>query len=479
MRAVGGFRVGRALLTAALLLVTNGARAGPGIDWLTFAGNMQRTGYNAAESVLSPAAVPGLRLRWATDLAGPILTQPTLVRDVETASGRQDLVFAATLYGTVFALDAATGAVVWQVQLGVVQTRCRQFSASDEQVGVIATPTIDPAHRRLLIVDGLGQLHALDIGSGAEAAGYPIGIIDPANQPPLTLVYGSPTLSGQVLYVATSSSCDMPSAHGEIVEIELRALRVERRWFATPRQSQGGGGIWGPGGVSLETDGSALYAATGNAFYRPQNSGYAEHVVQLAPDLRVLAADAPALNGRNDRDFGATPLLFQPPGCPPLLAAMNKSGQLFLYQRAQIGDGPVQQLQIAQSTDAGDFIGIPAYDPATNALYLGSPSDQPPYHHGLLALAVGDDCQLSLLWNRRLGLNTTQFNPMIPPTVADGVVWYADGAASVLEAFDAADGRLLWRSGDRIAGGIFAAPTVVNGRVFVAAFDHKLYAFGL
>lgn len=463
---------------AGLLAAAPCLPAHSGTDWTTFAGNMQRQGFDASESVLTRATVPQLTEHWRQDLNGPILTQPTVVRNVPTAAGGQDLVFAANMYGAVFGLNANTGAIVWKTRLGQTASGCEDFAASGGRIGVIETPTIDLPRLRLLVVDGAGRLHALRLGSGAEASRFPIQLIDPANRG-LSFVYGSPALHGGTLYVATSSACDTGPMQGQIIEVDLGGPQVVGRWFTTGEGGPSGGGVWGYGGVSLEPDGSALYAATGNAFENPQNFGYAEHVVKLDSALNVLAADGPSPRGSDD-DFGATPLLFHPTGCPPLLAVMQKSGELFLYDRTQIGNGPTQTLQIAQGSDNGNFIGIPAYDPGTNAIYLGSPSDQPPYHHGLVALAVGPHCRLSLLWNRRPGLDNVKFNnPMIPPTIAHGVVWYATGDGSRLAAFAAKDGARLWGSGRIIGGGIFTSPTVANGQVFVAAFDHILYAFGL
>ncbi len=63
------------------------------------------------------------------------------------------------------------------------------------------------------------------------------------------------------------------------------------------------------------------------------------------------------------------------------------------------------------------------------------------------------------------------------PSVAGGVV-YANGG-NTLYALDALTGGILWNSGSTINDSIVAEPTVVNGRVYVAAWDGKLYAFGL
>jgi outer membrane protein assembly factor BamB len=64
------------------------------------------------------------------------------------------------------------------------------------------------------------------------------------------------------------------------------------------------------------------------------------------------------------------------------------------------------------------------------------------------------------------------------------VVYYVSGVASEVVAVDARSGQLLWSTNqlpdaDRVTGGIFASPTVVNGQLFVAGFDHKIHAYGL
>ena len=68
------------------------------------------------------------------------------------------------------------------------------------------------------------------------------------------------------------------------------------------------------------------------------------------------------------------------------------------------------------------------------------------------------------------------------PSVAGGVVYYGDGHGARLFAFDAATGRKLWNSGATLHGPVFAAPTITNGRLYVAAWNGtsgELVAFGI
>jgi hypothetical protein len=193
----------------------------------------------------------------------------------------------------------------------------------------------------------------------------------------------------------------------------------------------------------------------------------------LSRGLKVKAANYPGVTGV-DSDFGATPLLYEPAGCPPQLVAVNKDGELFVYDRGSIGNGPRQRLRIAEG---GQLQGIPAYWPEKRMMYVVNPSDSPSgkYRHGLLAFEVRNDCKLELVWQDAVGVNRSIGSP---PTVANGVVYFAVGFAKKVFAFDALTGRELWNSGSAIQGSIYTQPVVVNGQLYAGSWNHFPYAFG-
>ena len=160
-----------------------------------------------------------------------------------------------------------------------------------------------------------------------------------------------------------------------------------------------------------------------------------------------------------------------------MVAAKNKTGVLVTYERGNVSAGPLQRLQVAAVT-GWQFNGIPAWSDTTHMLYIGNSSDSNngDPKHGMVAYSVDQDCQLTLAWQNTIGPTNISVSP---PTIAGGVVYYGDGPSDRLIAFDATTGRLLWSSGNIIKGDIYGAPTVVNGKVFVGSWDHKLYAFGL
>src|SRR5580698_4227649 len=74
-------------------------------NWPTFAGSAQRLGYDADETVLTPSAVPDLKVHWSINLAGKSDTQVLFIQQVATAkNGTHDEVFQTTIAGKVAAL---------------------------------------------------------------------------------------------------------------------------------------------------------------------------------------------------------------------------------------------------------------------------------------------------------------------------------------------------------------------------------------
>jgi outer membrane protein assembly factor BamB len=447
----------------------------PGVatEWLTFGGNVQRWGYNGAESALTPATVPNLRRLWTAHLGGAITSTVVMVSHVQVVGRWVDLLVLGSGDGGVYGVDASTGAVVWRRHLGTVATRCPFMPG--ERFGVSGTPAIDRATGRVYVVSGKGRLYALDLFTGAVVSGWPVRITP---HPDREQIFGAVTLWQDRVYLGVASNaCDFPPFHGRVVAVDARNPRVIGTWYSIGRSGPSGGGIWGPAGVAVDPADGAVYTATGNALAESQHSGYAENVVRLTPSLEVSAANYPGSLEGLDVDFGTTPLLYDVPGCPPMLAAENKSGVLLVYRRDAIGNGPVQRLQVA-TPEQGKLLGIPAFSPATKMLYVASPadSDRAEYRHGLVALRVGTDCRLALAWQATVGPNFTADSP---PTVAGNVVYFSPSFSNRVFAFDATTGDMLWDSGHAIRSPVTAAPTVLNGRLYVGSWGGRLFAFGL
>jgi hypothetical protein len=192
-------------------------------------------------------------------------------------------------------------------------------------------------------------------------------------------------------------------------------------------------------------------------------------------------------------DFGATPILYQPPGCPLLAAAVNKDGHIHLLTADDLStrnsetlahNPPLQSLALNNAYDgpgAGGITGVPAYWPSGNMLYVtdGGPgiTDSSGKHINAgvvgLTIAPAPSCNLQVTWSVD-GTNvlTADNQPPSSPTVANGVVFVGSGLNGSIHAYDGISGSELWNSGTAImAGATFAAPMVAKGVLYTASWD--------
>jgi outer membrane protein assembly factor BamB len=457
-------------------------------SWNTFGFDLQRTGYNPGETVVGPGNVGSLQQVWSFNVGSGTVHEPVYAGGVNVNGTSTNILYAGSLWGaTMYAINAATGAVVWQDAVPSQTYNCGGTSSSQFSIG--ETPAIDRAKKLLYFADGHNQVHAVDLASGKEATGWPITIAD--YTPDQNFMHGGLTYNpaNGMLYAVTGSTCDISPWYGRVVAIDTSIPGVAGTFFTmsgTSTQGASGGGIWGPGGASIDTANN-VYVLTGNADTTngaPQNATYAEQVVELSPTLGTVIANnyptnIPTGPGFDDFDFGATPLLFQPSGCPPLVAGVNKSGMFELWDVSTIGSGPVQYVPMSIESDEGSFRGVPAYDPATGYVYVGMPATMGNYKPGLAAFSMASNCTLNTTpaWSASFGPSATADiqQPRSPISIANGVVYVSNYTGDTEYAFNASSGAQLWSFTLSSWGNV--GTVIVNGMVYVGAADGTITAW--
>ena len=122
------------VLLRALSLVAVPCLMSPAIaaDWLQFGYDAAHTGYNPAETTITPANVAQLETIYSVDIPSSVDSAPVYLSNVETPQGTKNLLFALSENGRLMAIDAATGSEVWHAT-----TTGRQPTT--------ASPAIDPS----------------------------------------------------------------------------------------------------------------------------------------------------------------------------------------------------------------------------------------------------------------------------------------------------------------------------------------------
>ena len=329
--------------------------------WTSYANDNQLRNSASSESLTrSPS------LGWPRPGRRSSTAPSTPPRSHSSVAGRQ-LLFVATEAGSVYALDAATGEAVWKRDLGTVTT------ADCGTWGITSTGAIDPTRGAAL----------RDRRDGKPARARPLDRARSrrairsrsSTRPHYEYVWGGLRIAGGRVYVPIASYCDVGAPDGLFPEGSLKSLPLDRATGATVWDPVPGpqnlGGIWGWGGISVDPRDGSIFTAVGNSHVHSDacdcfvdDAGYGDNVVHLTADLSsVIDAENPAIPGTGDYDFGAAPVLFQPEGCPPLAAANNKNGTLYVWNRTSLAAGPVAEIPISDGRAA--FVGTPAWSAAT------------------------------------------------------------------------------------------------------------------
>src|SRR5450432_2102757 len=92
--------------------------AAASVDWPMYGFNLQRTGENPYESILTPATVAGLHELWNFDLGAVTIMQPVMAVGVIVNGSSKDLVYMGAEHGDLYAIDVTSGEMVWHQNLG-------------------------------------------------------------------------------------------------------------------------------------------------------------------------------------------------------------------------------------------------------------------------------------------------------------------------------------------------------------------------
>jgi len=340
-----------------------------------------RTGWNQSETVLTPNAVrsASFGLLASVPLDEQVDAQPLLVTGQKIAGGQHDVVYVATENDTLYALDAASGAILLQTSLGTpvpisaLPGQCGNNSAS---VGINGTPVIDSAAGILYVIAytytnkrPIYYLHALKIDTLTDSV--PAVVISASAKLANNTTYkfnpaanrqraGLLLANGNV-YAGFASFCDInanlsrgwvlgwqagsltPLAANELTD--KSALDQDRFYLSS---------VWMSGsGIAASASGD-LYFVTGNS--DPSGNAYSstnnisESVVQMSSDLSsvksiftpVGANYGHVVLDQEDLDFASGGVLLLPPqngAASNLAAAVGKVGIMYLLNADSLRNG--------------------------------------------------------------------------------------------------------------------------------------------
>jgi hypothetical protein len=409
---------------AAVALATP-ARA---VDVLTYHNDNLRSGWNAAETSLTPATVGSSAFKRVFDakLDFISLTQPLVATAEKTSRGMHDLMIVGTEKGSLYAFDAHDGRPVWHVSLipSGAQPVGQSFTGCPNQplIGELSTPVIDRALDTVYAVSGdlegasgyqhiHYRLHAIALGTGADRMA-PVEMAASVKGADGTIVFNADVQSQRSalveangnIYVVFGSTCDYNGNlyHGWIFTYKNASLAPVGVFNTTGAPDSGGnyqGGIWMSGnGMAVAPNGD-LMLVSGNGMFN-KRTAWGNSALRLTPNgTRVLdyfTPDTLKTDNQGDADFGSGGLMLLPDlaNRPSIAFGQGKDGILTMMDRDNLG---------------GYTPGGP--DHALYELNLGSTWSSPAYFataHDEYVLTTGGPLYLVHVQRSPAKLNTVQ-----------------------------------------------------------------------
>jgi outer membrane protein assembly factor BamB len=374
-------------------------------------------------------------------------------------------VYVATENDTVYALNAANGAVAWSTHLGTpVPSSALPCGDITPNVGITGTPVIDPARGEIFVVaDEMvngAPAHVLTGLATATGSTEMTQDVDPAGANTAALLQrtGLTLDDGRVVFGMAGNFGDCSSYKGRVFAApetggKPRIFTVD----AAAGESQGG--VW-MGGAAPVVDGSGdVWVATGNGSVYSYSHAYddSDSVLELSPTMRLLQYFAPsnwATNNSLDLDMSTAPVLL-PDG---QVILTGKSRIVYLLDGARLGGIGHQQASLgsacSQDIDGGiALVGMTVYLPCEAGVIAVRATRSPP--------------ALRMLWSSGTGGG--------PPIVAAGLVWTI-GRSGLLYGLDPATGKIRQQASIGAVANHFPTPSVADG-LMLAPAAHDVVAF--
>jgi hypothetical protein len=369
-RLLGALSAAVAMLVAAAVLF-GPATPAPADVTTNNQGNL-RTGWYSNQPGLSPSAVSSASFHplFTAVVDGQVYAQPLV------SSGT---LIVATEKNNVYGLAAGTGVQKWTRNLGVPWANDIGCPDLNPTIGVTSTPVIDPATHTVYVVNktyasgssgpAAWWMHAIDVATGVERAGFPVAIRGTAQNAPSRAF--APTnqlqrpgllLNNGVVYAAFGSLCDISPFAGWVFGVTTGGT-LRTRWSAMTSSSDGAG-IW-QSGSGLMSDGlNRLFVSTGNEGFvltgptagssPPADLGMAVARLDAQSDGTLRATDffaarnAPSDSAKNidlssGGPVGLPNAYFGTAQTPHLAFIHGKDGYAYLLNRDNLGgyrEGP-------------------------------------------------------------------------------------------------------------------------------------------
>jgi outer membrane protein assembly factor BamB len=426
-----------ATATAAATATTAPASPSPAAspaDWPVYHFDALRSGQYPSLPAFGGSLTPG----WSTPLDGAVYAEPLVVHGN---------VIAATEGDSVYAINPASGAILWSRNLGVPVSRSTLPCGNIDPLGITGTPAYDSVTGSIFAVaEVAGPYHilfALDAVTGAVRWSRNVDLAgdDPAThqqRPALAVANG-------YVYVGLGGLAgDCGQYVGEVVGVPATGQGTTIS-YRVPTSREGA--VWATGGPVIDSTGT-VYVSTGNGASTTTYDG-TDSVLELSPALGLLSRFAPttwATDNAGDADLGSLSPVLVPGGW---VFIAGKSGTGYVLHQGALGGigGQVSSAFVCTGFGGAAFSGDTIFVPCESSVRQ---------------VRVGSDGSLNVGWRSDAAGG--------PPVLGGGAVWSVNTSTGTLVALNPDTGATL---ASISVGDVphFASPTLWGTQILVGTMS--------
>jgi outer membrane protein assembly factor BamB len=310
-------------------------------DWPTFLSDHGHDGYNSAETVINPTSAPGLHPHWIVSAGSTISTQPVV------ANG-------TIYWGSWDGYEHATnlnGGQLWATNLG--QTVDTNPACSPTSAGVASTATVASVSVKgtvtpvVFVGGGNAHFYALNATTGAIIWQRVLGTS------PSHFIWSSPTVYNGSVYVGVASFGDCPQVQGQLIQMSVSTGAVLHTFNVVPAGCTGGT-IWSSPTLDLSNGTLYIATSDVLHCSKATPYATALVALRASTLTPLSSWKVPRGDRGPDSDFGATPTIFQATFggiVRRMVGVANKNGVYYAFDRTNISKGPVWTAAIATGGD--------------------------------------------------------------------------------------------------------------------------------
>jgi len=313
-------------------------------DWPTFLFNRARSGFNGSETVINRNTAPHLKVHWTRKVGSSSNGSNIISAEPVEANG---MIYWGDWGGVEHASRLSDGTDVWTAQLGTSTCSGGHTPRGVTSTATIATELIGGVSTPVNYVGGGANatFYALNANTGAVIWQTVL------SSQPGAYIWSSPAVFNHRVYIGLASVSDCPLVQGKLLQLDALTGAIQHTFNVVPNGCLGGS-VWSSPTIDTSLNIVYVSTGNPKRYSCSTQETMTEALVALSTtDLSLVGSwQIPPAQQIPDGDFGATPTLFKATIggiLHKMVGLINKNGIYYAFDRTNISAGPLWQRQLA------------------------------------------------------------------------------------------------------------------------------------